>query len=257
MVSFLKRLKVFVCGSVGYGGKEEVTSLQHFLKSAGFDVIDQFENGDYADVEDFRGKHDLCRKIVLSDLQKCMKADVVVLVASRPSFGAAIESFTAATRGKPVIAYCPEKTRSPWPLHIAQYVARSKEELASLLQKIKSPSPKFKIRVIPNVHSGHKAKFTYDGFTCLCPVTGKPDKAKIEVEYIPRNKLIEYESLSDYFKFFRGKPLHHEEVVSIILKDLMERVEPEYIKVTAEFKERSGVKATVSKQAGKIRPSHC
>lgn len=240
-------LKVFVCGSVGYGGKEEILRLQEALRSAGYHVVDQFEGADYSGVSDFRGEPELCREIVLRDIEKCREADVVVLLADRPSFGAAVEALFSALRGKPVIAYCPREARSPWPLYIAQRVVRSMDELLSALKDVEGEAASFKIRTIPNLQGGHEAEFTYSGFTCLCPVTGMPDRATIKVSYVPRGRLVEYESLKKYFEAFRDKSLHHEEVVATVLRDIVNAIEPEYVRVEAEFEERSGVKARVSK----------
>ncbi|MEM3512331.1 MAG: hypothetical protein QXY80_06730, partial [Candidatus Jordarchaeales archaeon] len=70
-------LRVIVCGSVGYGGKEEITRLQARLRLAGYVVVDQFEDADYSGISDFRDAPELCRNIDLRDLDKCKEADVV------------------------------------------------------------------------------------------------------------------------------------------------------------------------------------
>ncbi|MBS7287629.1 MAG: hypothetical protein KIH01_02480 [Candidatus Freyarchaeota archaeon] len=238
-------LKVFVCGSVGYGGKGEILRLQEVLREAGYSVVDQFEEADYSNISDFRGDEELCRRIALMDLEKCRDADVVVLIATRPSFGATVEALLSSLRGKPVIAYCPGEVRSPWPLYIARYTARTVEELILLLESLRGK--RAGLRTIPNMQGEHEATFTYGDFSCICPVTGMLDRATIKVRYSPRSRLIEYESLKDYFETFRGKPMHHEEVVATILRDIVRAAEPELVEVEAVFEERSGVKARVAK----------
>ncbi|MEM1718073.1 MAG: preQ(1) synthase [Candidatus Jordarchaeales archaeon] len=240
------RLKVLVCGSVGYGGKDEILRLQDVIRSAGYNVIDQFAGADYGGVDDFRDKPELCREIVTKDIERCREADVIVLIATKPSFGATVEALLSALAGKQVIAYCPEKVRSPWPLYIASAMARSPSELLSLLEEL--GKKRVRLRTIPNFQGEHEATFTYEGFACICPVTGTPDRAAIKIKYSPASRLIEYESLKDYFETFKERRMHHEEVVSTILSDIVNAVEPELVEVEAVFEERSGVKAVVSKK---------
>ncbi|MBS7247204.1 MAG: preQ(1) synthase [Candidatus Jordarchaeales archaeon] len=238
-------LRVIVCGSVGYGGKEEITRLQARLRLAGYVVVDQFEDADYSGISDFRDAPELCRNIVLRDLEKCREADVVVLIATRPSFGATVEALLSALRGKPVVAYCPGEVRSPWPLYVSSHVAKTVNELLMILEGL--GKERAGLRTLPNLQGEHEATFTYSGFTCLCPVTGTLDRATIKVRYVPRGRLIEYESLKDYFETFKGKFMHHEEVVATILSDVVKAVEPELVEVEAVFEERSGVRARVTK----------
>ncbi len=233
-------MRVLVCGSIGYGGVDEIRDIQAFLRSEGFEVIDQLDV-DYSDVDDFRDKPDLCRKIVEHDLHLCQEADVIVLVASYPSFGAAVEAALASMTGKPVVSYCPTQLKSPWPLYLSRSVVTSKSELVGVLRSLNVE----KIRTIPNVYGRHEATFVYDDFRCVCPVTGLEDRATIKIRYVPREKLIEYESLDAYFKTFAGKEMHHEAVVSRIFSDVMKSVEPEKLEIVAEFERRSGVRAVV------------
>jgi len=120
-------MKVIVCGSIGYGGKEEIIKLQELLKSRGYEVINQLEI-DYSDVEDFRDRKDLW-DVVKRDLELCSKADVIVLIVKYPSFGAMAEVVISKMKGKKVIAYCPCEVKSPWPLYFADCIARSEKEL--------------------------------------------------------------------------------------------------------------------------------
>lgn len=235
-------MKIIVCGSVGYGGIDDIRWLQRFLKERGYDVLDQLKL-DYSEVDDFRDKPELWSKIVRNDLDFCEKADVIVLIATNPSFGAMAEVVVSAMKGKPVIAFCPKAVKSPWPLYFATAVAKSEEELLNVLKSLKMRG----IKTIPNVYGEHEAEFVYENFTCICPVTGRRDYAVITIRYKPKNRLIEYESLDEYFKSFEDKVIHHEAVVDRIFNDLVEVLEPEWLEVVAEFEERSGVKAKVKR----------
>jgi len=233
-------MKVIVCGSVGYGGAEEIRRLQSLLRERGYEVLDQLKL-DYSGVEDFRDKRELWGEIVRSDLEFCDEADVIVLIAHRPSFGAMAEVVISAMKGKPVVAFCPKAVRSPWPLYFSTAIAKDEDELLRALETLKDR----KIRTIPNVYGEHEAEFVYENFTCICPVTGRRDRGKIVIRYKPKDRLIEYESLDEYFKSFRDLRMHHEAVVDRIFSDLKKALNPKWLEVVAEFEERSGVKAKV------------
>ena len=82
-----------VCGSIGYGGAEEIRHLYSFLRNEGFDTIDHMVNQgmDYSNINDFRDEKDLSARIVLHDLENIKRAEVLVVLANKPSYGAAID----------------------------------------------------------------------------------------------------------------------------------------------------------------------
>jgi 7-cyano-7-deazaguanine reductase len=82
-------------------------------------------------------------------------------------------------------------------------------------------------------------------FTCLCPKTGQPDFAEILVEYVPDQRCIELKSLKLYMWSFRDQGAFHEAVTNQMLADLRTRLEPRFIRVTAEFNVRGGIYTTV------------
>ena len=233
-------MKVLVVGSVGYGGLGEIRELQKVLESNGFEVLNQFKL-DYSYVNDFRGEEDVSESIIQHDLKICDEADVIILLASRPSFGAMSETIISALKGKHIVVFAPKPLKSPWPLKFANFVAKSVEELIKYLRNLDLGV----FRVIPNIYGNHESIFEYRNFRCICPVTGTEDRAKIRIRYEPGNFLLEYESLDNYFIKFSSKKLHHEGVVSRIFNDISKLVKPKNLEVEAEFEERSGVKATV------------
>ena len=82
-------------------------------------------------------------------------------------------------------------------------------------------------------------------FTCLCPKTGQPDFATIELDYIPDRKCVELKSLKLYMWSFRNEGAFHESVTNRILDDLAAATKPRYMRVTARFYVRGGVFTTV------------
>jgi len=233
-------MKIIVCGPIGYSGADKIRELQSYLRERGYEVLDQLKV-DYSHVEDFRGKPEICYEIVRNDLEICERADVIVFIATNPSFGAMAEVVVSSLKGKPVIAFCPERVKSPWPLYFSTIVVEDEDELIKALESIKLR----RIKTIPNVHGESEIELIYDKFKCICPVTGRIDYAVIKIKYKPKDKLIEYESLDEYFKEFENKTLHHEAVVRKIFNDIHSSIQPKSLEITAEFEERSGVKAIV------------
>lgn len=84
-------------------------------------------------------------------------------------------------------------------------------------------------------------KFNIPEFTSLCPMTGQPDFATIYLSYIPDVKMVESKSLKLYMFSFRNHGAYHEDCVNIIMKDLIELMDPRYIEVWAKFTPRGGI----------------
>ncbi len=78
-------------------------------------------------------------------------------------------------------------------------------------------------------------------FTSLCPKTGQPDFARIEIAYIPNEKIVESKSLKLYLFSFRNHGDFHEDCVNIILNDLVTLLEPRYMEVKGVFTPRGGI----------------
>ncbi len=78
-------------------------------------------------------------------------------------------------------------------------------------------------------------------FTCLCPMTGQPDFATIKLEYIPDQLCLELKALKLYFWSYRDEGAFHETVTNKILSDLVEAINPRFMRVSADFNVRGGV----------------
>ena len=83
--------------------------------------------------------------------------------------------------------------------------------------------------------------FTCPEFTSLCPKTGQPDFARIIINYIPREDMVESKSLKLYLFGFRNHGDFHEDCINIIMNDLWELMNPRYIEVTGLFTPRGGI----------------
>ena len=130
-------MKIMVCGSIGYGGIDELRDLQGELVENGFDVVDHLDDSmDYSHVEDFRERPELCESIIDHDFGYVDEADVIVALIGKPSYGTAMEIFRAQQLGKTIFSYCPESVASPWPLHFSDAVFSEKDALYDQLQQI-------------------------------------------------------------------------------------------------------------------------
>ena len=72
-------------------------------------------------------------------------------------------------------------------------------------------------------------KFNCPEFTSLCPITGQPDFATITISYVPDERLVESKSLKLYLFSFRNHGDFHEDVVNVIMKDLIYKMDPKYV----------------------------
>jgi len=78
-------------------------------------------------------------------------------------------------------------------------------------------------------------------FTCLCPITGQPDFATIQLEYIADKLCLELKSLKLYFWSFRDQGAFHEAVTNQILSKLVAAISPRFMRVSADFNVRGGI----------------
>lgn len=116
----LPSVKVMVCGSIGYDGVGDIRKFYNDIQNAGFEILDHVEGKgmDYSDIKDFRDKRTLSKEIVDHDLSYVTKADVLVVIMNKPSYGTAIEMVKAKEAGKP--SFC--ILQNPY-LHLGQYIS--------------------------------------------------------------------------------------------------------------------------------------
>lgn len=78
-------------------------------------------------------------------------------------------------------------------------------------------------------------------FTSLCPLTGQPDFAKIYLNYIAGDWMVESKAMKLYLFSFRNHGDFHEDCVQKICNDLTKLLKPRYLEVTGEFTPRGGI----------------
>lgn len=97
----------------------------------------------------------------------------------------------------------------------------------------------------PAPERDYEIRFDCPEFTCVCPVTGQPDFAKIKVSYVPDQLCVELKSWKLYLWSYRDEGAFHEKVTNQILDDLVKALAPRRITVTGEFNVRGGIWTTV------------
>ncbi len=93
----------------------------------------------------------------------------------------------------------------------------------------------------PNPERDYTIQIEIPEFTCLCPKTGQPDFAVLELEYVPDGQCLELKALKTYIWAFRDTGAFHEAVTNRILEDLSAAAKPRFMRLTARFNVRGGI----------------
>ena len=98
----------------------------------------------------------------------------------------------------------------------------------------------------PNPERDYTICINIPEFTCLCPKTGQPDFAILNLEYIPNKECIELKSLKNYVWSYRNHGAFHEAVTNQILDHLNKAIRPRFMRLKAIFNVRGGIDTTIS-----------
>jgi 7-cyano-7-deazaguanine reductase len=97
----------------------------------------------------------------------------------------------------------------------------------------------------PAPQRDYTIRMTIPEFSCLCPKTGQPDFAILEIEYVPNQRCVELKSLKLYIWSFRNRGAFHEAVTNEILQDLVAATAPRFMRLLAKFNVRGGIYTSV------------
>lgn len=108
-------------------------------------------------------------------------------------------------------------------------------------------APSREIELFPNPQPGrdYTIRIRIPEFTCLCPRTGQPDFATLELEYVPEETCVELKSLKLYIWSFRDRGAFHEAVTNEIADLLANAMKPRFLRLAAHFNVRGGLYTTV------------
>ncbi len=76
-------------------------------------------------------------------------------------------------------------------------------------------------------------------------MTGQPDFARIDIDYVPDRLCVESKSLKFYLASYRNERAFNEAVTNRILDDFVKACAPREAIVTAQFSARGGIALTV------------
>ena len=100
-----------------------------------------------------------------------------------------------------------------------------------------------KLETFPNKYPSrdYLVEFDCPEFTSLCPVTGQPDFAAINIAYMPDERCLESKALKFYLFSFRNTGMFHEEIVNRILDDVVLVCKPRWARVIGVMNPRGGI----------------
>ena len=103
------------------------------------------------------------------------------------------------------------------------------------------------IETFDNPAPGHDytIRMSIPEFTCLCPRTGQPDFATLELEYVPDRLCLELKAVKLYIWSFRDRGTFHEAVTNEIIDHLARAVSPRFMRLSAHFNVRGGIATDV------------
>jgi 7-cyano-7-deazaguanine reductase len=108
------------------------------------------------------------------------------------------------------------------------------------------PSRRLRTFANPAPERDYRIRMEIPEFTCVCPMTGQPDFATLELEYVPDRLCVELKSLKLYVWSWRDTGAFHEAVTNRILADLVAATRPRYMRLTARFNVRGGIHTSVT-----------
>jgi len=119
----------------------------------------------------------------------------------------------------------------------------SYEDLQGHIRVLKTPA----IEVFKNQYSDkdYTVQLNCPECTCICPKTGLPDFATVNLTYVPDKTCIELKSFKLYLVAFRNVGIFHENLVNKVLEDIVKACKPRWAKVEGIVTPRGGIQTTV------------
>lgn len=108
------------------------------------------------------------------------------------------------------------------------------------------------IEKVPNPQKGtnYLVRFTCPEFTSLCPITGQPDFAKLVIDYVPGDYLLESKSLKLFLGSFRSHGSFHEDCTVSIALRIIEEIKPQWLRIGGYWYPRGGIPIDIFYQTG-------
>jgi 7-cyano-7-deazaguanine reductase len=108
-----------------------------------------------------------------------------------------------------------------------------------------APTTQLEVFANPKIERDYTISMRIPEFTCLCPRTGQPDFATLELDYVPDQLCVELKSLKLYIWSFRDRGAFHEAVTNEIADHLDAALKARFLRLSARFNVRGGIYTTV------------
>ena len=108
-----------------------------------------------------------------------------------------------------------------------------------------TPTDELETFANPELTRDYTIRMQIPEFTCLCPRTGQPDFATLDLEFVPDRLCVELKSLKLYIWSFRERGAFHEAVTNEIADHLDSTLRPLFLRLTARFNVRGGISTSV------------
>jgi 7-cyano-7-deazaguanine reductase len=102
----------------------------------------------------------------------------------------------------------------------------------------------------PAPHRNYLITHVCPEFTSVCPKTGQPDFATIELAYVPDELCLELKALKLYYYSFRNEGIFYEAVTNRLLEELVAVCQPRWMRISAEFNVRGGIGSEIIAETG-------
>lgn len=84
-------------------------------------------------------------------------------------------------------------------------------------------------------------RFHTEELVSVCPVTGQPDLASLEIDYQPDRRCVESKSLKLYLWSFRNRAMFAEALAGEIAAEVLASARPHRVRVTLRQRPRGGI----------------
>jgi len=102
------------------------------------------------------------------------------------------------------------------------------------------------LEIWPNKHKkSYTINISLPEFSCLCPRSGYPDFANIEISYVPDALVVELKAIKLYINSFRERHISHEDSANEIFDLLFKKLSPRKMKLKADFNPRGNVHTVI------------
>lgn len=122
---------------------------------------------------------------------------------------------------------------------------------SNILERIKNPK----------LNLDYSIRFTCPEFTSICPVTSQPDFARIIIDYVPNEYIVESKSFKLYLLGYRNHGAFHEDCTISIAQDIENLLSPRWLRIAGYWYPRGGIPIdifwqTCDKPNGLFVPEH-